>query len=38
MVQDKMVANIILDGPTESIVSLLHKEEISGLQGIHFAS
>ena len=24
------VATIILDGPTESIVSLLHKEEMSG--------
>ena len=38
MVRDKMVANIILDGPTESIVSLLHKEEISDLQSIRFAS
>lgn len=38
MAQDQMVATIILDGPTESIVSLLHKEEISDLQGIHFAS
>ena len=38
MVQDKLVANIILDGPTESIVPQLHKEEISGLQGIHFIS
>jgi hypothetical protein len=38
MVQDQMVGTIILDGPTESIVSLLHKEEISDLQSIRFAS